>query len=263
MKKRSRTRRRRRRPLWNTRRFQIFWWWGRRRVDELWTTTLICPQQSLYVMSRLLLLYRLRPSPGCSHMFLLLWRSRTRQPAAAASQTLTTQHVQRRVTQFMCENRLSLCYVVFKLLNKWSRVCVGQSACSEGFVASALCPGLHDVSTGESGVCPATGDTALPPPAWYSYKHINTHAHTERCRSTHVMICVCLSEGGARGRWKALKVDSRSGVEEMETLLRSVQDRVQQIHNRRHTLTQLVQQLHSKVHTNTQTTAEWLLGYYS
>ena len=33
---------------------------GRRRVDELWTTTLICPQQSLYVMSRLLLLYRLR-----------------------------------------------------------------------------------------------------------------------------------------------------------------------------------------------------------
>ncbi|XP_053299729.1 uncharacterized protein si:dkey-225f5.4 [Pleuronectes platessa] len=53
-------------------------------------------------------------------------------------------------------------------------------------------------------------------------------------------------EGGARGRWKALKVDYRSGVEEMETLLRSVQDRVQQIHKRRHTLTQLVQKLHSK-----------------
>ncbi|XP_071320915.1 uncharacterized protein [Trachinotus anak] len=53
-------------------------------------------------------------------------------------------------------------------------------------------------------------------------------------------------EGGARGRWKALKVKSRSEVEETETLLRSLQDRVQQIHNRRHTLTQLVQQLQSK-----------------
>ena len=66
---------------------------GRRRVDELWTTTLICPQQSLYVMSRfLLLLYRLRPSPGCSP-HVPVWTSRTRQPAAA-TQTLTTQHVQ-------------------------------------------------------------------------------------------------------------------------------------------------------------------------
>ncbi|XP_039980011.1 uncharacterized protein si:dkey-225f5.4 isoform X2 [Xiphias gladius] len=58
--------------------------------------------------------------------------------------------------------------------------------------------------------------------------------------------CPPQPEGGARGRWKALKVESRSGVEETETLLRSLQDRVQQIHNRRHTLTQLVQQLHSK-----------------
>ncbi|XP_062263879.1 uncharacterized protein si:dkey-225f5.4 isoform X2 [Platichthys flesus] len=58
--------------------------------------------------------------------------------------------------------------------------------------------------------------------------------------------CPTQPEGGARGRWKALKVDYRSGVEEMETLLRSVQDRVQQIHKRRHTLTQLVQKLHSK-----------------
>ena len=57
---------------------------GRRRVEELWTTTLICPQQSLYVMSHLLLLYRLRPSPGCPHMVLLVWTSRTRQPAAAS-----------------------------------------------------------------------------------------------------------------------------------------------------------------------------------
>ncbi|GAA6217822.1 uncharacterized protein LOC108891030 isoform X1, partial [Lates japonicus] len=59
-------------------------------------------------------------------------------------------------------------------------------------------------------------------------------------------VCVCVSEGGARSRWKALKVENRSGVEETETLLRSLQDRVQQIHNRRHTLTQLVQRLHSK-----------------
>lgn len=57
---------------------------------------------------------------------------------------------------------------------------------------------------------------------------------------------VCVSEGGARGRWKALKAESRSGVEETEVLLKSLQDRVQQIHNRRHTLTQLVQQLHTK-----------------
>ncbi|XP_040917799.1 uncharacterized protein si:dkey-225f5.4 [Toxotes jaculatrix] len=58
--------------------------------------------------------------------------------------------------------------------------------------------------------------------------------------------CPPQPEGGARSRWKALKVESRSGVEETETLLRSLQDRVQQIHNRRHTLTHLIQQLHSK-----------------
>ncbi|XP_059203335.1 uncharacterized protein si:dkey-225f5.4 [Centropristis striata] len=52
--------------------------------------------------------------------------------------------------------------------------------------------------------------------------------------------------GGARARWKALKVLSRSGVEETETLLRSLQDRHTQIHNRRHTLTQLIQQLQCK-----------------
>ncbi|KAI3359594.1 hypothetical protein L3Q82_013788 [Scortum barcoo] len=44
-------------------------------------------------------------------------------------------------------------------------------------------------------------------------------------------------EGGARGRWKALKAESRSAVEEMETLLRSLQERIQQINDRRHTLT--------------------------
>lgn len=53
-------------------------------------------------------------------------------------------------------------------------------------------------------------------------------------------------EGGARSRWKALKADYRSGMEETEALLRSLQDRVQQVHDRRHKLTQLVQQLHNK-----------------
>ncbi|XP_047427350.1 uncharacterized protein si:dkey-225f5.4 [Mugil cephalus] len=53
-------------------------------------------------------------------------------------------------------------------------------------------------------------------------------------------------EGGARGRWKALKAEIRSGVEETEALLRSLQDKVQQIHSKRHTLTHLVQQLRSK-----------------
>ncbi|XP_042372881.1 uncharacterized protein si:dkey-225f5.4, partial [Plectropomus leopardus] len=52
--------------------------------------------------------------------------------------------------------------------------------------------------------------------------------------------------GGARGRWKALKAESRSGAEQTETLLRSLQDRIHQINDRRHTLTQLIQQLHNK-----------------
>ena len=85
MKKRSRTRWRRRRPLWNTRRFQIFWWWGPtpcgRAVNnntDLSTAEFIRhvpPPAALQAPP--LLLYRLRPSPGCSHMFLLVWRSRT------------------------------------------------------------------------------------------------------------------------------------------------------------------------------------------
>lgn len=37
------------------------------------------------------------------------------------------------------------------------------------------------------------------------------------------------------------------GAEETETLLRSLQERIEQIHNRRRTLTQLVQELHNKV----------------
>ncbi|KAM4717181.1 uncharacterized protein FYW61_017362 isoform 2-T2 [Anableps anableps] len=58
--------------------------------------------------------------------------------------------------------------------------------------------------------------------------------------------CPSPLEGGARSRWKALKMENRSGMEETETLLRSLQDRVQQIHDRRNRLSELVQQLHSK-----------------
>lgn len=66
-------------------------------------------------------------------------------------------------------------------------------------------------------------------------------------RILQTVFLVCVSVGGARSRWKALKVESRSGAEETETLLRSLQERIEQIHNRRHTLTQLVQELHNKV----------------
>ncbi|KAM9843812.1 uncharacterized protein ACBR49_012943 [Aulostomus maculatus] len=58
--------------------------------------------------------------------------------------------------------------------------------------------------------------------------------------------CPSLPEGGARGRWKALKVESRASVEETETLLIRLQDRIAQTHQRRHTLQQLLQQLHNK-----------------
>ncbi|XP_034568188.1 uncharacterized protein si:dkey-225f5.4 [Notolabrus celidotus] len=58
--------------------------------------------------------------------------------------------------------------------------------------------------------------------------------------------CPSPPDGGARGRWKALKVENRSGLEETETLLRGLQERIQQILDRRHTLTQLVLHLHNK-----------------
>ncbi|XP_054464099.1 uncharacterized protein si:dkey-225f5.4 [Anoplopoma fimbria] len=58
--------------------------------------------------------------------------------------------------------------------------------------------------------------------------------------------------GGARSRWKSLKTVSRSGTEETETLLRSLQDKIQQMHNRRHSLTELVHRLHSKKQQYTQ-----------
>ncbi|XP_068192235.1 uncharacterized protein si:dkey-225f5.4 isoform X2 [Antennarius striatus] len=68
----------------------------------------------------------------------------------------------------------------------------------------------------------------------------------ESAQQLMTQACPPPPEGGARGRWKALKAESRLGVEETETLLKSLQDRIQQIHDRRHTLTQLVQELHHK-----------------
>ncbi|XP_068581775.1 uncharacterized protein si:dkey-225f5.4 [Cebidichthys violaceus] len=52
--------------------------------------------------------------------------------------------------------------------------------------------------------------------------------------------------GVAHSSWKCLKKDSRLRTEETETLLRSLEDKITQIHNRRHTLTQLIQRVHSK-----------------
>ncbi|XP_034046280.1 uncharacterized protein si:dkey-225f5.4 [Thalassophryne amazonica] len=53
-------------------------------------------------------------------------------------------------------------------------------------------------------------------------------------------------EGGAHGRWKALKMASKAAVDTTEDLLRTLQDRLSQILNRRQTLKQLVQRLHAQ-----------------
>ncbi|XP_037332403.2 uncharacterized protein si:dkey-225f5.4 [Pungitius pungitius] len=58
--------------------------------------------------------------------------------------------------------------------------------------------------------------------------------------------CPTQPGGVARSRWRCLRADSRSVTEETETLLRTLQDKIQQIHSRRHTLTQLIQHLHNK-----------------
>lgn len=60
-------------------------------------------------------------------------------------------------------------------------------------------------------------------------------------------VCVCVSEGGARGRWKVLKVESRSGVEQTEELLQSLHHRILQLHSRRQRLSELIQDLRHKV----------------
>ncbi|XP_008415370.1 uncharacterized protein LOC103469459 [Poecilia reticulata] len=58
--------------------------------------------------------------------------------------------------------------------------------------------------------------------------------------------CPSPPEGGARGRWKALKAETRSGMEETESLLRSLQDRVQHVQQRRDRVAALLQLLHIK-----------------
>ncbi|XP_011602671.1 uncharacterized protein [Takifugu rubripes] len=52
-----------------------------------------------------------------------------------------------------------------------------------------------------------------------------------------------VADGGARSRWKALKAESRSGGEQAEALLQSLQDRILQIDSRRHRVSQLIQDL--------------------
>ncbi|CAN9505100.1 unnamed protein product [Ophioblennius macclurei] len=56
----------------------------------------------------------------------------------------------------------------------------------------------------------------------------------------------------ARSRWKALKVESRAADEETEALLAALQDRIQQIHDRRQTLTQLAERLAAKAQQHQQ-----------
>ncbi|KAM3598670.1 uncharacterized protein V6R79_021155 [Siganus canaliculatus] len=55
--------------------------------------------------------------------------------------------------------------------------------------------------------------------------------------------CPAQPEGGARGRWKGLKAEFWSGVEDTKTLLRSLQERVERIQTRRQKVTDLVQEL--------------------
>lgn len=68
----------------------------------------------------------------------------------------------------------------------------------------------------------------------------------QSARQLMTLPCPPDPEGGARHRWKALKMESLSGGEETETLLQRLQEKIQQIHTKRHTLTQLIAQLHSK-----------------
>ncbi|KAM4535273.1 uncharacterized protein V3H82_025076 [Fundulus diaphanus] len=68
----------------------------------------------------------------------------------------------------------------------------------------------------------------------------------ESARQLLTRPCPPQPDGGARSRWKALKTENGSGTEETEDLLRSLQDRLQQVHSRRHRLTQLLQQLQTK-----------------
>ena len=54
-------------------------------------------------------------------------------------------------------------------------------------------------------------------------------------------------DGKARSRWKALKAETRLGVEEMEVLIGGLQTRAEQIISKRLRLVQLVKELKEKV----------------
>ncbi|XP_072298905.1 uncharacterized protein [Eucyclogobius newberryi] len=58
--------------------------------------------------------------------------------------------------------------------------------------------------------------------------------------------CPAPPDGGARGRWKALKLQYKASLEETENLLRTQLQKIQQIHERRERLSQLLQTLHKQ-----------------
>ncbi|KAK5856868.1 hypothetical protein PBY51_008433 [Eleginops maclovinus] len=68
----------------------------------------------------------------------------------------------------------------------------------------------------------------------------------QSARQLMTLPCPPHPDGRARHRWKGLKMESRSGGEETETLLQRLLEKIQQINTKRQTLTQLIAQLHSK-----------------
>lgn len=75
-------------------------------------------------------------------------------------------------------------------------------------------------------------------------RHTNTH---EQTHTNKTKLVVCVSGSGARSTWKSLKVQFMSSVEETETLLQQLQNKVQQTEDRRHRLRQLLCRLDDKV----------------
>lgn len=68
----------------------------------------------------------------------------------------------------------------------------------------------------------------------------------ESARKLVTQPCLSPPVGGARGRWKALKVQANEGVEQTEELLQSLQQKRQQISDRRRLLEELVEELQHK-----------------
>ncbi|KAK7938299.1 hypothetical protein WMY93_001625 [Mugilogobius chulae] len=59
-------------------------------------------------------------------------------------------------------------------------------------------------------------------------------------------------DGGARSRWKTLKLQYKTSLEETENLLRTQLQKIQQIHEKRQRLSQLLQSLHKQdAHSHT------------